>query len=510
MVEWFRFPMPPPPAAILSVADKRGLDEIAAALSAKGVTLFATEGTAAHLRAAGLAVFDLADLTGMPPLLGGRVKALHPAVFAGLMAHEDETAALEAMGSRPIDYLIAGVTPLDAGDRLERMDIGGPAMIRAAVKTHRRVTVATEPEDYAPIIAALRAAGRVGNALRRELAARALARLAAADAAAARALAAQADPQGEAPLAPPLLVRATRLRYGENPHQRATLWRTATWGACAAGATLLQGRAPSYTNVLDADAAFALAARFARPAAVIVKHAGPAGAALGADTQAAYRRALAADPESAYGGTAGFNRPVGGDLMATILETFTEAVVAPHFTAAARAAAAKRPAMRLLETGYGPHGEAEPEVRSVTGGLLVQTADRQRIGRDDLVRVTKRAPGEAEIEDMLFALEVVRAVRSNAAVVARDGATVGIGGGQPSRVGAVALAVRGLAKIGDTGAVLASDAYFPFPDSVEAAAAAGITAIVQQGGARRDADTIAAADRLGLAMVFCGLRLFRH
>jgi phosphoribosylaminoimidazolecarboxamide formyltransferase/IMP cyclohydrolase len=492
--------------AILSVADKTGLARIAAALRDHGTELYATGGTGDHLRGHGIDTRDIAALTGHPTMLNGRVKALHPAVFAGLLSREGDEAELWAQGYCPIGFLIAGIAPVAAeGTDLADMDIGGPAMIRAAIKNEARVVLATAPDDYEPILAALGDGGGVGPALRRRLAQRALERLIDHDAALLRRI----DGPILCPPALPRLHRSIPLRYGENPHQTATLYLGAgTEGA--ARAEQLQGKPPSYTNVLDADAALDLALRFERPAAVIVKHAAPCGVAVAGSPAEAYGRALAADPQSAFGGTVGFNRPLDAAAMQAVAGHFTEAVVAPGFSEDALSAATRRPAMRVLKAEGASERAGVCEIRSVVGGLLVQTRDRLRLAEADLQPVTEARPTQAEIDDMLFALEVVRFVRSNAVVTARAGATLGIGGGQSSRVGAVELACRSTGPADGGGLVLASDSYFPFPDSVEVAAKAGVTAIVQQGGARNDRDVIAAADRLGVSMLFSNLRLFRH
>ena len=487
-------------SAILSVADKTHLEAIAKVLRDAGIALYSTGGTAAYLRGHGIATGDIADLTGTPAILSNRVKALHPAVFAGLMAREEDAAELATFGFGTIDYLIAGVTPLAAGSGdLAGMDIGGPAMIRAAVKTNERVVLGTHPDDYSPIIAALREGG-VGLDLRRNLARRAMERLMEHDASVLSQL-----EGGTYPL--PQIVRSVPLRYGENPHQTGTLHLTSS-GAGAAVAEQLQGKTSSFTNVLDADTAFELARQFEGPAAVIVKHGAPCGVALKDTLEEAYLQALATDPQSAFGCTVGLNRLVDESTMKQMVGRFTEAVVAPGIADGALAVACRRPTMRILRAKAGePPGEMD--MRGVTGGILVQTRDRLPILRASLTCVTQRRPSEAEIDDMLFALEVSRFVKSNAAVTAQAGATIGIGGGQSSRVGAVEFAVRGC-KGRQREVVLASDAYFPFPDSVEVAAEAGVTSIVQQGGAKRDAEVIAAANRLGVAMMFSGIRLFRH
>lgn len=499
--------MPTKTLAIISVSDKTGLDRIARVLAGLGVWIVSTSGTAAYLREHGLYVSEISDLAAMPEMLSGRVKALHPAVFAGILARPQDAAEMAQHGYARVGYLIAGIPELSPGaPDLAGMDIGGPAMIRAAVKNHENVVLATHSSEYSGIVEALETSGAVGGEMRRRLAHKAIVRLQKYESDIEAYLAGSPGP-----VAPPSRWdRAVPLRYGENPHQSATLYVAADAAAGAAQARQLQGKDPSYTNILDADVAFALACRFGRPAAAVVKHGAPCGVALGDSLAEAYERALAADPQSAFGSTVGLNGQVDAHCADSILRQFTEVIIAPGYTAAAVEAAKRRPSTRLLETDALAGVVVGMELRSVAGGLLAQSPDSLPLDPEKFECVTKRQPTAAELADLIFALEVSRFVKSNAVVTASNGATLGIGGGQSSRVGAVELALRPVAKADMAGAVLASDAYFPFPDCIDLAAVRGISAIVQQGGAKRDVEVIAAADAAGIAMLFSHLRLFRH
>jgi phosphoribosylaminoimidazolecarboxamide formyltransferase/IMP cyclohydrolase len=516
--------------ALLSVSDKEGLVAFAAALEARGVALISTGGTARALAAAGLAVTEVAEVTGVGEFLDGRVKTLHPAIHGGLLARRerpDHLAALAERGIAPIDLLVCNLYPfaatLAAGAAaaacLDNIDIGGVALIRAAAKNYDWVTVATDPADYDRLAAAIAEGdGDVGLGLRRELAAKAFALTAAYDVAIAQWL------SGDGATFPDSLVLtgrlASRLRYGENPHQEAAFYKSAAPMPGIATARQLQGAALSYNNYADADAALTLAAEFAAPAVAIVKHANPCGVAFGASLRAGWERALACDPLSAFGGIVAVNRPLDAETAEAIARLVIETVIAPAADPKAAAILARRPALRLLVTGAMPDPKAAGrEFRSLGGGILVQQHDARSAAPADWRIVTRRAPGAAETEDLLFADTVAKHVKSNAIVFARDGATVGIGAGQMSRVDAARMAVQkavdmqrtaGLAAPPTAGAVMASDAFFPFADGLEAGIAAGITAVIQPGGSRRDAEIIAAADRAGIAMVFTGLRHFRH
>jgi phosphoribosylaminoimidazolecarboxamide formyltransferase / IMP cyclohydrolase len=516
--------------ALLSVSDKAGLALFAAALAARGAALISTGGTARALEAAGLAVTEVSQVTGLAEFLDGRVKTLHPAIHGGLLARRDRPdhlAALAERGIAPIDLLVCNLYPFaatlaaSAGEEacLENIDIGGVALIRAAAKNHDAVTVVTDPADYDRLLAALAAGGAVDAELRRELAAKAFAVTAQYDAAVAEWLA------GGGVAFPETLVmigrRAARLRYGENPHQPAAFYRRGDPCPGVATARQLQGAELSYNNFADADAALNIVAEFAAPAAAIVKHANPCGVALGASLSLAWERALACDPVSAFGGIVALNRPLDPLTAEAIGKLLIEVVIAPAADPEAVAILARRPALRLLVTGAMPD-PASPgcEFRSlVGGGILVQERDARWAAAEELQIVTRRAPSAAETADLMFADRVAKHVKSNAIVFARDGATVGIGAGQPSRVDSAKIAVAkaldmqgaaGLAEPPTRGAVMASDAFFPFADGLETGIAAGITAVIQPGGSRRDTEVIAAADRAGIAMAFTGLRHFRH
>lgn len=506
--------------ALLSVSDKTGLVEFARALADAGVELVSTGGTAAALRAAGLEVRDVSEVTGFPELMAGRVKTLHPKIHGGILARRGiDEPVLSAHGIEPIDLVAVNLYPFAAtlaregvgdGELVEKIDIGGPAMLRAAAKNWDAVTVVSDPGDYGDVAAAV-AAGNVPAELRRRLAAKAFARTAGYDAAIGAWLGGS-DPFPEVYV--PRFERVTELRYGENPHQRAALYREPP-PACGTvvGATQLQGKQLSFNNLADAEAALRAAAGYDRCACVIVKHLNPCGAAVGDTPVAAYRAAFACDPVSAFGGIVAFNCGLDGEAARAILEGhFVEVVIAPEVTEEARAALAAKQNMRVLACGalgVRPQGR---ELRSVAGGLLVQDPDPVRALGANAKVVTRREPTPSERADLDFAWRTVQAVRSNAIVIARGGTTLGIGAGQMSRVLAVRIAGMKAREEGHglDGSVLASDAFFPFRDNVDAAAQAGVRAIVQPGGSRRDAEVIAAADEHGMAMVFTHERHFRH
>ena len=517
--------------ALVSVADKTGIVPFADALVARGVALISTGGTARTLTAAGLPVSEVATVTGFPEMLDGRVKTLHPSIHAGLLARRDrpdDLAALAERGIAPIDLVVCNLYPFaqtvasgaDAADCMESIDIGGVALIRAAAKNHDAVTVVVDTGDYDAMLAEVTAhGGAVGSAMRQALARKAYALTSAYDAAVAEWMAREAGV-----VFPETTVFAGRLaqqlRYGENPHQAAAFYRTGEGRLGVATARQLQGKELSYNNYGDADAAFELVAEFAAPAVAIVKHANPCGVAIGETLYEAWDKALACDPVSAYGGVVALNRGLDAATAEAIGRLFIEVVIAPNVTEEAVAILRRRTAQRLMVTGGVPDPAAPgKDFRSVSGGILVQDRDRLSIGREALRSVTRRAPSEAEIADLLFADKVVKHVKSNAVVFARDRATVGIGAGQMNRVDAVKTAAARAAEIGQAaetpqpptiGSVLASDAFFPFADGVEAAIEAGVAAIIQPGGSIRDADVIAAADAAGIAMVFTGMRHFRH
>lgn len=519
--------------ALLSVFDKSGLVEFAKGLAAAGIELVSTGGTARALAAAGLAVRDVSDLTGFPEILDGRVKTLHPGVHAGLLAVRADPAhqaALREHGLAEIDLVVVNLYPfaetLASGAAraaiVENIDIGGPAMIRAAAKNHADVAVVTDPADYAAILEALGADGNhLGTALRRRLAGKAYATTAAYDSAVSRFF---ADEAGEATPAIRAFagVRTGELRYGENPHQSAGFYLTGERRFGVATARQMQGKALSYNNINDTDAAFECVAEFdpARAAAaVIVKHANPCGVAEGDDLMAAYRSALACDPVSAFGGIVAVNRRLDAASAAAMVEIFTEVIIAPDADEDAIAIIAAKKNLRLLLTGGLPDPRAAGlGVKSVAGGLLVQSRDAASVDDLELKVVTRRAPDARELADLRFAFRVAKHVKSNAIVYARDLATVGIGAGQMSRLDSARIAARkaeDAAKVTGgapltRGSVVASDAFFPFADGLLSAIEAGARAVIQPGGSMRDAEVIAAADENDVAMVFTGTRHFRH
>ncbi|MBW7921032.1 MAG: bifunctional phosphoribosylaminoimidazolecarboxamide formyltransferase/IMP cyclohydrolase [Rubellimicrobium sp.] len=508
--------------ALLSVSDKGGLVDLAQALAARGVELLSTGGTAAALRDAGLAVTDVAEVTGFPEMMDGRIKTLHPRIHGGLLARRDvgaDAAAMAAHGIPAIDLLVVNLYPFEAtvaagadyATCVENIDIGGPAMIRAAAKNHADVAVVVDPEDYPVLLDELAANdGATGGALRRVLAQRALARTAAYDAAVSNWL---ADRTGEAAPRRRAVagVLAQPLRYGENPHQRAAFYRDGSARPGVATARQVQGKELSWNNINDTDAAFELVAEFGTdPACVVVKHANPCGVALGADAHDAWSRALAADPVSAFGGIVALNRPIDAPAAEAITDIFTEVVIAPDADEGARAIFARKANLRLLLTGALPDPAAPSlSLRQVAGGFLMQDRDNGTVDPQALRVVTRRAPDARELADMLFAWRVVKHVKSNAIVLAKGGVTLGIGAGQTSRVDSARIAA---AQAGDAaaGAVVASDAFFPFADGLLAATAGGARAVIQPGGSMRDAEVIAAADEAGIAMVFTAMRHFRH
>ena len=519
--------------ALLSISRKDGLADFAGGLNRRGVELISTGGTASVLRGAGLPVTEVSELTGFPDLFGGRVKTLHPAVHGPILADtnlEAHRQALRRHGLAEIDLVAVGLYPFEETVRsgagmsecVEQIDVGGPALIRAAAKNHARVAVVTQPDQYALITEALDACdGATALDLRRRLAASAFARTAAYDAA----IAVWAQGNWSRDWPDRLLVAAeigAVLRYGENPHQRAAVYRAGTRRG-AVSARRLQGKACSYNNLADADAAFEAVAEFPRSdgcACVIVKHTNPCGVAVRKTVAEAFEAARLADPDSAFGGVVAFNAPVECAAAELLSARFLEVVIAPEFDEASLPVLGARPALRLLQTGGLPTREEQVRcVRSVAGGYLVQ--ERDRASAEDLsMRVmTRRAPDSGEWQSLQFAWRVVKHVKSNAIVLAREAATIGVGAGQMSRVDAVRSAVAkgvstgALATSGGVGrlrSVLASDAFFPFPDGVEIAAEAGIQAIIQPGGAKRDAEVVRAADAAGIAMVFTGERNFRH
>ena len=516
--------------ALISVSDKSGLERLGRFLGAQGVEVLSTGGTATALRKAGVAVTDVSAHTGFPEMMDGRVKTLHPTIHGGLLGIRGNAAHETAMHTHkitPIDLLVVNLYPFEAtvakgaafADCIENIDIGGPALIRSAAKNHDWVTVVVDPEDYDTVIAEMEAGnGAVGAMTRRRLAATAYARTAAYDAAIASWFAGQ--------LGETFPHRATfagtlkqSLRYGENPHQQAALYVGGQPRPGVANAQQVQGKELSFNNLNDTDAAFELAAEFSEPAAVIVKHANPCGVAIGADLNDAYAKALACDPVSAFGGIIAVNRGLDGATAAAIAKLFAEVIIAPSLDDEAKALLAAKKNLRVLVTGAMPDPrQAGMTLRSLAGGYLLQSRD-DRVFEDALNVVTKRAPTASEMADLRFAFAVCKHVKSNAIVYAKGGATVGLGAGQMSRVDSSRIAAwkcretseaAGEAVSRAMGSVVASDAFFPFADGLLAAADAGATAVIQPGGSVRDAEVIAAADEKGLAMVFTGMRHFRH
>ena len=519
--------------ALLSVSDKTGLIDFAKALSAAGVKLISTGGTAQAIAQAGLPVIDVAEVTGMPEMMDGRVKTLHPKIHGGLLAirgNAEHDAQAEAHAIAPIDLLVVNLYPFEetmaSGANydtcIENIDIGGPAMIRAAAKNHAGVAVVVDPDDYAKVLDEMRTfQGTTTLPFRTHLAAKAFARTAAYDAGISNWFAAtlsDAAPDWRA-FGGKL---SSRLRYGENPHQQAAVYLSPERRPGVATAEQHQGKELSYNNLNDTDAAFELVAEFARDRATvaIIKHANPCGVAVGDTLKEAYARALACDPQSAFGGIIALNRIIDAAAAEEMSKIFTEVVIAPDATPEARAIFARKKNLRLLTTGTLPDVRTPGVlVRSIAGGLLVQSRDTSIVDDLELKVVTKRAPTEAELADMRFAFKVAKHVKSNAIVYVNNGATVGIGAGQMSRVDSVRIAAwkaeeaakaAGHAKPLTIGSVVASDAFFPFADGLLAAADAGATAIIQPGGSVKDDEVIAAADARGLAMVFTGVRHFRH
>jgi phosphoribosylaminoimidazolecarboxamide formyltransferase/IMP cyclohydrolase len=516
---------------LISVSDKSGVVELARALVERGVEILSTGGTAKALGEAGLPVTEVGAVTGMPEMMDGRVKTLHPRIHGGLLALRDDAAHRDAMrshGIEAIDCLVVNLYPFeetiakgaDAAEAIENIDIGGPAMIRAAAKNAAWVAVVTDPADYSDIVAAL-AAGGVDRSRRAALAAKAFARTAAYDAAIAGWYARALDDDMPQTLTVAGHLRE-RLRYGENPHQAAALYLTGIARPSVAAARQVQGKPLSYNNINDADAAFELISDLGggRPAVAIIKHANPCGAALGADLADAYAKALRCDPVSAYGGIVAVNRPLDEAAAEAIAGIFTEVVVAPDADPKAVEVFARKPNLRLLLTsGLGDPADRSARLRSIAGGLLVQQRDHAVVSAADCRVVTRRAPSDEEMENLLFAFRVAKHVKSNAIVYARDGATVGIGAGQMSRVDSARIAAvksadaareAGLDAPLTRGSVVASDAFFPFADGLLAAAESGASAVIQPGGSLRDEEVIAAADEAGLAMVFTTIRHFRH
>ncbi len=519
--------------ALISVSDKSGLIDLARALAAQGVELISTGGTSTMLRAAALKVRDVAEVTGFPEMMDGRVKTLHPNIHGALLALRDDDEHLVAMaahGIEPIDLLISNLYPFeetvakgaDHATCIENIDIGGPAMIRAAAKNHRFVTVVTDPSDYAGLLDQLKANdGATTLAFRQKLAVAAYSRTAAYDSAVSGWLAGQfRQPFPKQKSFAGTLAQG--LRYGENPHQAAAFYVDGSRREGVATAHQWQGKELSYNNINDTDAAFELVAEFQGegPVCAIIKHANPCGVGKAGTLREAYLRAYDCDQTSAFGGIVALNMPLDAETAEEIVKIFTEVVIAPGATDEARAVFAAKKNLRLLTTKALPDPRAAGlAFRQVAGGFLVQDRDYAGLPASDLKVVTKRQPTEAQMADMLFAWKVAKHVKSNAIVYVKDGVTVGVGAGQMSRVDSTRIAARkaldmagalGLAVSPTVGSVVASDAFFPFPDGLLAAAEAGAVAVIQPGGSMNDDRVIAAADDAGLTMVFTGQRHFRH
>ena len=515
--------------ALLSVTDKTGLVPFAKALAAHGVELVSTGGTAKAVREAGLDVRDISDLTGFPEMLDGRVKTLHPKVHGGILHIRDNpqhVAAVNEHAIEPIDMVVVNLYAFEKtaskpgvhfAEIIENIDIGGPSMVRSAAKNFEDVAIVTAVEDYAALSAELNANnGQLGRETRWKLAQKAFALTASYDAGIAATLAVL--PLGGTPAALetggfPAVLKidyplVTSLRYGENPHQAAALYTDGS-NSGIAGAKQLQGKELSYNNLVDLDACWELSQEFDSTAVAIIKHTNPCGAATGNSVLDAYRRALAADPVSAFGGVIGINREVDADAAEEIAKLFVEAIIAPSFTEAALQRFAAKKNLRLVQVKPGQAFDTKRVIKQVSGGLLLQDADTGHITAEQLKVVTERKPSEAELANLIFAWRVCKHVKSNAIVYARDGQTLGVGAGQMSRVDAAKFgAMKAVLPLANCG--VASDAFFPFADGLETVAAAGATAVIQPGGSVRDEEVIAAANKLGVAMVFTGMRHFRH
>ena len=517
--------------ALISVSDKTGLVELGQFLAGHGVEILSTGGSAKALAAAGVPVKEVADHTGFPEIMDGRVKTLHPTIHGGLLARRDlpeHVQAMNANGIAPIDLLVVNLYPFEAtvakgadfDEAIENIDIGGPAMIRAAAKNHGFVAVVVDPADYAPLKQEMAEnKGAVSLALRKKLAAAAYARTGAYDAAISTWFAGQLGDTFPRRIAIGGELKQV-LRYGENPHQQAAFYTGGAPRIGIATATQLQGKELSFNNLNDTDAAFELVSEFTEPAVAIIKHANPCGVAQGKDVAEAYARALRCDPVSAFGGIIAVNRTLDAATTEQISRILTEVIIAPDADDEAKELLAKKKNLRLLLTGGMPDPHAGGmTLRSLAGGYLLQTRDNGHVTASDLKVVTKRQPTEKEIADLLFAFTVCKHVKSNAIVYVKDGATVGIGAGQMSRVDSSRIAARksqdAAEAAGETepltrGSVVASDAFFPFADGLLAAVEAGATAVIHPGGSMRDNEVIAAADEAGIAMVFTGMRHFRH
>jgi phosphoribosylaminoimidazolecarboxamide formyltransferase/IMP cyclohydrolase len=524
--------------ALLSVSDKAGLIDLAQGLAGAGAELISTGGTKKAIADAGIAVRDVSEVTASPEMMDGRVKTLHPKIHGGILADRNKDshrAAMQAHGIGGIDLVAINLYPFEAAVRggadfitaIENIDIGGPAMIRAAAKNHAHVVILTDPADYPVVLDEIAEHGGVGADTRRRLAAKAFARTAAYDAVISQWFGGGSGEDHGGEIFPPFFAaggrRVASLRYGENPHQEAAYYADDRFDApSVVNAEQVQGKALSFNNINDTDAAFALVSEFGdeQPTVAIIKHANPCGVARGGSLAEAYGKALACDPVSAFGGILAFNQPLDEETAKAITDIFTEVIIAPGASDSAKAVIAAKPNLRLLLTNGLPD-PAVPglDVRSIGGGLLVQSRDDGRILPSDLTVATKRTPTGTEMADLLFAWKVAKHVKSNAIVYAKDGATVGIGAGQMSRLDSARIAARkardaaehaGAPEPATIGSVVASDAFFPFADGLLSAVEAGATAVIQPGGSMRDDEVIAAANEKGIAMVFTGMRHFRH
>ncbi|MDX2411543.1 MAG: bifunctional phosphoribosylaminoimidazolecarboxamide formyltransferase/IMP cyclohydrolase [Woeseiaceae bacterium] len=509
--------------ALISVSDKRGLVPFVSGLADLGVEIISTGGTCRALREAGIDVIEVAEKTGFPEIMDGRVKTLHPTIHGGLLGRRGtDEGVMAEHGIEPIDLLAVNLYPFEQtiarddatiDDAIENIDIGGPAMIRAASKNHEGVAVVVDPDDYASVLESLQK-NELSLESRRRLAAKAYAHTASYDTAITRYLSKSLNdsPLGERILHAGKLVQ--RMRYGENPHQDAAFYidQQAPKGSLAT-AEQLQGKALSYNNIADSDAALECVKQFANPACVIVKHANPCGVAVAENILAAYEKAFQTDPTSAFGGIIAFNRPLDAATAKAIIDRqFVEVIVAPGIEDDAATVLAEKKNVRVLRTGELVESVSSFDFKKVSGGLLVQNTDMGRISADDLKVVTEKAPTPTQIEDMLFAWTVVKYVKSNAIIFCKNHMTIGVGAGQMSRVYSTRIAAIKAADEGldVKGSVMASDAFFPFRDGIDAAAETGIAAIIQPGGSMRDNEVIQAANEHGLAMVFTGMRHFRH
>jgi phosphoribosylaminoimidazolecarboxamide formyltransferase/IMP cyclohydrolase len=528
MTEEYTYPIK---RALISVSDKEGLETLGRFLAENGVEILSTGGSAAALTAAGVPVKEVGAHTGFPEIMDGRVKTLHPLVHGGILGRRNDSnhmAAMEQHGIAPIDLVVINLYPFEAtvaggGDFetcIENIDIGGPALIRAAAKNHESVTIVTDPADYDAVINAMRDNnGATSAGLRKQLAAAAYARTATYDSAIATWFAGQNDDA----LPSRYTFSGTRaqiMRYGENPHQSAAFYRTNDNRPGVATGEQLQGKELSYNNLNDTDAAFELVAEFEQPAVAIIKHANPCGVALGDTLEDAYAKALRCDPVSAFGGIIAVNRTLDAAAAEAMAAQFLEVIIAPDIDADARTMLAAKKNLRVLVTGAMPDpGAAGMAVKALAGGFLLQGRDAARVTAKDLTCATERAPTDQELADLLFAFAVCKHVKSNAIVYAKQGATVGVGAGQMSRVDSCRIAAQKSADAAEAageaeplaqGSVVASDAFFPFADGLLTAAAAGVTAVIQPGGSIRDDEVIAAANEQNLAMMLTGIRHFRH